>query len=77
MRVGRETAGRTGKGVTVITGVPLKDHALFDFAKKIKQQCGAGGFVREDDSIEIQGEQRDRIIELLKPYGWLVKKVGG
>lgn len=57
--------------------MPLKDHALFDFAKKIKQQLGTGGFVREDDSIEIQGDHRDRLVALLPEYGWTVKRAGG
>ncbi|PON11672.1 stress response translation initiation inhibitor YciH, partial [Candidatus Entotheonella serta] len=45
VRVGRETAGRKGKGVTVITGVPLEPEALQKLAKQLKQQCGAGGAV--------------------------------
>src|SRR5215216_1376121 len=66
IRVARETAGRGGKGVTVVTGLPLSAAALEELAGQLKRSCGAGGAVR-GDKIEIQGEQRDRVLaELLK-----------
>ncbi|NIY18118.1 MAG: stress response translation initiation inhibitor YciH, partial [Nitrospinaceae bacterium] len=43
IRVSRSTAGRKGKGVTVITGVPLQGRELKELAKKLKQKCGSGG----------------------------------
>lgn len=76
VRVQRETKGRKGKGVTLITGVPLNDADLKAYAKKLKQRCGAGGAVK-DGVIEIQGEHRDMLIEELKKEGWTVKKAGG
>lgn len=74
--VGRETKGRKGKGVTVIIGVPLGSEELQKLATELKRKCGCGGTVK-DGIIEIQGEQRDRIIEELKKKGWQVKRSGG
>lgn len=76
VRVSRETKGRKGKGVTVITGVPLPEDELKKLAAKLKNKCGCGGTVK-NDTIEIQGDKRDEIIELLKPNGWKIKKSGG
>ncbi len=76
VRVGRETKGRKGAGVTVVTGVPLNDADLKDLAGELKRACGSGGTVR-DRVIEIQGEHRDRLIALLQGRGWTVKRVGG
>jgi translation initiation factor 1 len=76
VRVGRETKGRRGKGVTVITGVPLRGEALKDLSKKLKQQCGSGGTVK-DGVIEIQGDHRDKVVAALATYGWDVKRSGG
>jgi len=76
VRVLRETKGRKGKGVTLITGIPLDDIALKAFAKKLKQLCGAGGAVK-DGVVEIQGDHRERLIDELKKEGWRVKKSGG
>lgn len=76
VRVGRETQGRKGGGVTVITGVPLEGKELKTLAKKLKQLCGSGGQV-SDGRIEIQGDHRDRLVAELGKRGWTVKKAGG
>jgi translation initiation factor 1 len=76
VRVGREVAGRGGKGVTVITGLPLDAAALEDLAGQLKRSCGAGGAVR-GDRIEIQGEQRDRVLAELAKLGYDAKRAGG
>ena len=76
VRVSRETKGRKGKGVTLITGVPLAAKEMKDLAKKLKQKCGVGGAVK-DRVIEIQGDHRDFLVEELKKLGWTVKKTGG
>ena len=76
VRVGRETKGRKGKGMTLITGVPLPAEELKKLAKELKQKCGTGGTVK-DSVIEIQGDHRDVLIELLKAKGWTVKRSGG
>ena len=76
VRVGRETSGRKGKGVTVITGVPLEAAALQQLAKQLKQRCGAGGTVKAG-TIEIQGDHRDVLVEALQQQGYTVKRSGG
>lgn len=60
-----DTKGRKGKGMTLISGLPLSRQGLMDFAKKLKQQLGTGGSVKEG-AIELQGDQRDKVKELLK-----------
>jgi translation initiation factor 1 len=76
IRVARETAGRGGKGVTVITGLPLSAPELEELVAKLKRCCGAGGAVR-GDKLEIQGEHRDRIVAELQKLGYDAKKAGG
>lgn len=76
VRVSRETAGRRGKGVTVIRGVPLDAPALAELGRRLKAACGSGGTVK-DGVIEIQGEHADKVIGLLREQGWVVKQAGG
>jgi len=76
VKVGRETKGRRGKGVTLISEVPLKETALQELATLLKNKCGTGGTVK-DGVIEIQGDQRDRITTELEKMGYKVKRVGG
>lgn len=76
VRVRRETQGRKGKGVTVISGVPLGSAELKHLARELKAKCGCGGTVK-DGIIEIQGDHRDRLIAELQAKGWTVKRVGG
>ena len=76
VRVGREVAGRGGKGVSVIRGLPLPPAALEELATRLKRLCGAGGAVR-DGAIEIQGEHRDRLVAELVKLGYEAKRAGG
>ena len=76
VRVSRETKGRKGKGVTLISGVPLGAEALVALTKDLKQRCGSGGTVK-DGMIEIQGDHRDRLIVELQSRGYRVKRAGG
>lgn len=76
VRVSRSTKGRKGKGVTVITGVPLQGDALKMLAKKLKARCGAGGAIK-NGAIEIQGDHRDALVPALEAEGWTVKRAGG
>jgi len=76
VRVARSTRGRKGKGVTLITGLPLDHDGLRELAKQLKQSCGCGGTVK-DGAIEIQGEHRDRLVRELEGRGYRVKRSGG
>jgi len=76
VRVSRETKGRKGKGVTLVTGIPLAEKELKAFAKVLKAKCGTGGTVK-DGVVEIQGDQRDTLVPLLQAKGWTVKRAGG
>lgn len=71
-----ETKGRKGKGVTVIKGLPLNEEALKTLGKKLKTQCGTGGAVKEGQ-IEVQGDNRQKIKELLEKEGFPSKFSGG
>ena len=75
-KVGRETAGRRGKGVTTVFDLPLDESGLRELAGALKQRCGTGGTVK-DGRIEIQGDQRERIVAELEKLGHKVKRVGG
>jgi predicted translation initiation factor SUI1 len=76
VKVGRETAGRRGKGVTTVFDVPLGESGLRELAATLKQRCGTGGTVK-DGRIEVQGDQRERIVGELEKLGYRVKRVGG
>jgi predicted translation initiation factor SUI1 len=76
VKIGRETAGRRGKGVTTVFDVPLGESGLRELATTLKQRCGTGGTVK-DGRIEIQGDQRERLVAVLEGLGYLVKRVGG
>lgn len=76
VRVGRETKGRKGAGVTVVTGVPLAGPGLAELCTQLKKKCGSGGTVK-DGVIEIQGDHRDILVQDLASRGWTVKRTGG
>jgi translation initiation factor 1 len=76
VRVGRETQGRGGKGVSVITGLTLPQPQLEELARQLKKRCGCGGTVR-NGVIEIQGDHRDLLVAELTRLGWPAKRSGG
>ncbi|MDP8799119.1 stress response translation initiation inhibitor YciH [Serratia marcescens] len=76
VRIQRQTSGRKGKGVCLITGVDLDDVALDKLAAELKKKCGCGGSVK-DGVIEIQGDKRDLLKQLLEAKGMKVKLAGG
>ena len=76
VRVGRETKGRRGKGVTIISDLPLDENGVTELATKLKTRLGTGGTVKEG-RIEIQGDHRDRIVQELEALGYKVKRAGG
>lgn len=76
VRIRRETKGRSGKGVTTISGIAVNDTELKALCTKLKKQCGTGGAVK-DGVIEIQGDNRDKIKATLEQLGHTVKLAGG
>ena len=76
VRVGRETKGRKGKGVSVITGLALNATQLEALCTQLKKRCGSGGTVR-DGVIEIQGDHRDTLVAELAKQGIVAKRSGG
>jgi translation initiation factor 1 len=76
VKVSRETAGRRGKGVTVVSELPLTLDQIDALATTLKTKCGTGGTAK-DGRIEIQGDHRDRITAELERLGYKVKRAGG
>jgi translation initiation factor 1 len=76
VKVRRETAGRRGKAVTTISNVPLDDAGLRELAGRLKKRCGVGGSAK-DGVIELQGDHRDAVVELLRADGYDVVLAGG
>jgi translation initiation factor 1 len=72
----RESSGRGGKAVSLVKNLVLSEEKLKALAKKLKQECGTGGTVK-DGIIEIQGEHREKISQVLQKMGYKVKIAGG
>lgn len=73
----RQTAGRGGKTVTVLSGFKgIAERELQELARTIQRACGTGGTVR-DGTIEIQGDQRDRTFAALEAAGFQPVRAGG
>jgi translation initiation factor 1 len=67
-----EKAGRGGKSVTVVYDLPRNAAFLKDLCGELKRACGTGGAVRED-TVEIQGDLRERVREVLAKKGYAIK----
>ena len=76
VKVRREVAGRRGKAVTTVSGVPLDDAGLRELAGRLKKRCGVGGSAK-DGVIELQGDHRDAVVEVLRAAGYDVVLAGG
>ena len=76
VKVRRETAGRRGKAVTTISGVPLADDDLRALAGRLKKRCGVGGSAK-GGVIELQGDHRDAVMEVLRAEGYDAVLAGG
>lgn len=76
VRIQKQTSGRKGAGVSVISGLDLSDEELKKLAAELKKRCGCGGSVK-NGIIEIQGEKRDLLKQLLEQKGFTVKLSGG
>lgn len=68
--------GRKGKTVTIVSGFQSSLETLEPLAKQLKNQCGSGGAVK-DNTIEVQGDHRDKIQQVLKGLGYKTKFSGG
>jgi translation initiation factor 1 len=69
VRVSRETKGRKGSGVCLITGLPLNEAELKKLAGELKKKCGSGGTVK-NGVIEIQGDHREFLVDALIKLGF-------
>jgi len=76
IRLRLERKGRGGKAVTLVEGLVLNESALKELSKELKKICGTGGALK-GGIIEIQGDQRDKILPVLSSKGFVVKKAGG
>jgi len=74
VRIFRGKGGRAGKAMSVVRGLPRRD--LEAVAKDLKKHCATGGTVK-DGTVEIQGDQREKIAERLTEQGYTVKLAGG
>jgi translation initiation factor 1 len=69
VRVSRQTKGRKGSGVCLITGLPLGGAELKELARELKKKCGSGGTVK-NGVIEIQGDHRETLVDALTKLGF-------
>ena len=76
IRIQATRSGRKGKTVTVVTGFQHKPETLTKLLKKLKSQCGSGGTVKED-SLEIQGDHKQKLLTTLTELGYKAKISGG
>ena len=76
VRISRETKGRKGKGVTLLSGFDLDHSDLKTLAKQLKKICSTGGTIK-DGVIEVQGDHRDVLKRQLETMGYSVKLAGG
>jgi translation initiation factor 1 len=76
VKVRREVAGRRGKAVTTVSGVPLDDAGLRELAGTLKKRCGVGGSAK-NGVIELQGDHRDVVMQVLRDAGYDPVLAGG
>jgi translation initiation factor 1 len=68
--------GKGGKTVTVVSGFQSSPETLAQLLKQLKAKCGSGGTVK-DDTLEIQGDHRQTLVQLLVTLGYPAKISGG
>lgn len=76
IRIQASRKGRGGKTVTVVSGFQSKPETLKTLLKQLKNKCGAGGTVK-DETLEIQGDRTQQLLEILTQLGYKAKISGG
>ena len=76
LRVWLDRSGRGGKVVTLVRGFVGRGDDLAELGRMLRSRCGTGGSVK-DGEIIVQGDRRDRVMELLAAAGYKCKKAGG
>jgi translation initiation factor 1 len=76
LRVQSTRKGRKGKTVTVISGFQSSPETLAKLLKQLKNQCGSGG-TQKDNTLEIQGDHAQKLVQLLTQLGYKAKVSGG
>lgn len=76
LRIQASRKGRKGKTVTVISGFQTNPETLTQLLKQLKNQCGSGGTVK-DDTLEIQGDHTQTLVQVLTQLGYKAKISGG
>lgn len=76
VRVALDRKGRKGKSVTVITGLEGSEAKLDKLLKEFKNKCGSGGALKSEQ-LELQGDHRERVLQLLQERGYRPKLTGG
>lgn len=76
IRIQASRKGRGGKTVTVIQGFQQSPDSLAQLLKKLKNQCGTGGTLK-DETLEIQGDHTQKLLTLLVELGYKAKISGG
>jgi translation initiation factor 1 len=69
-------SGRKGKTVTILSGLQHSEETLAKLLKQLKNQCGTGGTIK-DDNIEIQGDHKQKLLLILTELGYKAKISGG
>ena len=76
LRIQATRSGRKGKTVTIVKGFQHKPETLAKLLKQLKSQCGSGGTVK-DNTLEIQGDHKQKLLETLHKMGYKAKISGG